>query len=132
MYEIRAFWGCFVTSQIWKNLYMNIYAYSQVFINNYARNQQKPPQISAQLQPLQNLLKADRNPFTKSTENRHKKYNALYQNTPLKHDLYTFAISELIAQTQAHVHKLRIKAVRHQSRRIHRIHRACRVRQSSP
>ena len=83
--------------------------------HNYACNSLKSLQISAQLQPLQNLLKADRNPFTKSTENRHKKYNALYQNTPLKHDLYTFAISELIAQTQAHVHKLCIKAVCRQS-----------------
>lgn len=100
--------------------------------NTYACNSLKSLQISAQLQPLQNLLKADRTPFTKSTGNGPKKYNALYENTPRKHDLYTFAISELIAQTQAHVHKLRIKAVRHQSRRIHRIHRACRVRQSSP
>lgn len=83
--------------------------------NNYACNSLKSLQISAQLQPLQNLLKVDRNPFTKSTEKRYKKYNALYQNTPLKHDLYTFAISELIAQTQAHVHKLCIKAVCRQS-----------------
>ena len=84
-------------------------------INNYASNSLKSLQISAQLQPLQNLLKADRTPFTKSTGNGPKKYNALYENTPRKHDLYTFAISELIARPQAHVHKLRIKAVRHQS-----------------
>ena len=58
-------------------------------MHNHAQNASKKLHISPKLQLFAGPAKADRNPFTKSAENGSKKYNALYENTLLEHDLYT-------------------------------------------
>ena len=55
----------------------------------YVSKTSKELQISTELQLFACPAKAGRNPFTKSAENGSKKYNALYENTLLEHDLYT-------------------------------------------